>query len=139
MRRIEPRESEVQGGVIRLLRMMPEIAWCYKAPVGSWVIVRPDPKSPVGPWQQLKAAVKLGIINKSQLGFVQGAPEGALDICMQMAGSGKHAEIEVKAPGKKPTEEQMKRMALIQDNGGYAGSVDDVAKAQEMVREWSRS
>lgn len=136
LRRLKPREQEIQAGVLELLRLMPEVAWAHKVPVGEFVIVRP--LNGVSVRKQLEPALNLGIIKASQIGFIVGAPEGTLDIALQLAGSGVHCEMEVKKPGEKPTPEQDLRIELIRANGGHADCVDDIEKAQHLVQVWRK-
>lgn len=136
LRRIKPLERDIQAGVIELLRLMPEVAWAHKVPVGEWVIVRPDAKMAISVREQLRLCVKSGLIKTSQIGFIQGAPEGTLDIALQLSGIGTHCEIEVKQPGQKPTKEQWERMLNIRAHGGKADWVDDIDQVQPLILGW---
>ena len=144
LRRVVPLESQVQNGVLELLRMMPhDVAWCHKQAAGQWVIVRPDGDTSVR--RQLEAAANAcpacgrpAILKKSQIGWIQGAPEGVLDIALQLVGSGVHCEIEVKQPRKKPTEAQENRIALVRASGGLADVVDDIDKVKPLIESWRK-
>lgn len=139
LRRTAPLEAQVQQGVLELLRRMPnEVAWCHKQPAGSFVIVRRDPSSELSVRKQLEAAARAGFIKASQIAWIQAAPEGVLDIALQLAGSGVHAELEVKQPGAKPTDAQRERMKLVRENGGLADWVDDIDDVIPLIKKWRK-
>jgi hypothetical protein len=141
LRRIKPLERDIQAGVLDLLRLMPEVAWAHKVPVGEWVIVRPrygPDGEPESVRAQLKQAVGARILSHSQIGFIQGAPEGTLDIALQLKGIGTHCELEVKQPGQNPSKEQFDRMSLIRENKGFAWWVYDIDQVQDAIMNWRR-
>jgi hypothetical protein len=135
IRRSKPLERQIQAGVLDLLRLMPEVAWVHKVFTGDAVIIRPHNGESVR--NQLQPAINLGIIRRSQVGWIQGAPEGTLDIALQLSGMPHHCELEVKVPGHKPTEAQEARIAMVRKHGGLAGWVSDIEEAQKLIREWS--
>lgn len=140
LRRIKPLEQQVQGGVLELLQRMPhEVAWAHKVPAGQFVVVRRDPASGLSVRQQLEAAAAAGYFKKSQIAFIQAAPEGVLDLAFQLTGLGTHCELEVKQPGKKPTEAQFKRMQLVRANGGCADWIDDIDEVQTLIQHWKKN
>ena len=140
LRRLKPLEQQVQGGVLELFERMPhDIAWAHKVQVGGFVILRRDPSSGVSARQQLEAAASDGYFKRCQIAFIQAAPEGVLDIALQLVGIPNHAELEVKQPGKKPSEAQLRRIELIRANGGFADWTDDVDELQTFIRQWRKS
>ena len=134
LRRIKPLEQEIQAGVLAFLRLTHLVAWSHKVPVGEYVIVRPLKGQSVR--KQLLPAINLGILKSSQLGFIQGAPKGTLDVALQLSGIGTHCELEVKKPGEKPTDEQSARIELIRSNGGFADYVDDISQVPDLIMKW---
>jgi hypothetical protein len=136
LRHLCPRESQIQTGVLELLRLLSEVVIAERVNAGRFRIVRPPFH---GGWdvleKQLRLAVEQGLITQSQLGWVEGASEGTLDIVGQLTG-GKHFEIEVKRPGACPEKEQRKRIDLIRANGGCADVVSDIGNVQGLVRSW---
>lgn len=136
LRRIKPREQDIQAGVLALLNLTHHVAWAHKVPVGEYVIVRPLNGASVR--KQLQPAINLGIIQAAQVGFIRGAPEGVLDIALQLSGVGTHCELEVKQPGQKPTAEQEARIEMIRANGGVADWVDDVDQVPDLLMRWRR-
>lgn len=136
MRIRKAKEQEIQAGALKLLRLMPEVAWAYKVPVGEYVILRPLNGASVR--QQLQPAVNLGIIKASQIGYIEGAPEGVLDIALQLAGNGKHCELEVKRQGEAPTGPQLDRIDLIRKHGGCADWIYDIDQVQGLIRLWAK-
>jgi hypothetical protein len=136
LRRIVPLEQQVQAGVLELLARMPEVSWAHKVPAGAFVIVRRDPGSGLSPRQQLEAAAHAGFLRRSQIAYITAAPEGVLDIALGLTGSGRHCELEVKQPGKKPNEAQLKRIELIRRNGGFADWTDEIDEVQGLIRHW---
>jgi hypothetical protein len=140
LRRTTPLEQQVQGGVLELLqRMRGEVAWAHKTPAGQFAILRRDPASGLSARQQLEAAAQAGYFKKSQIAFIQAAPEGVLDLALQLTGSGTHCELEVKQPGKKPSEAQLRRMDLIRANGGFADWTDDIDEVQSLIKQWRKN
>ncbi len=135
LRRTQPLERQIQAGVLELLRMMPEVSWAFKQFVGEAVIVRPLNGASVR--KQLQPAINLGMIKASQIGFIQGAPEGTLDIALGLNGIPVHCELEVKKPAEKPTQAQKDRIDLIRSSGGLAGWVDDIERAQRLIKVWA--
>lgn len=139
LRRVTPLEQQVQAGVLELLQRMPnEVAWAHKVPAGAFVIVRRDPGSGLSVRQQLEAAAAAGHFKRSQIAYITAAPEGVLDIALQLTGSGTHCELEVKQPKKKPSEAQMRRIELIRANGGFAGWTDDVDEVTPLIKAWRK-
>ncbi len=136
LRRINPREQDVQAGVLAFLQLTHHVAWAHKVPVGEYVIVRPLNGGSVR--KQLQPAINLGIIEAAQVGFIRGAPDGVLDIALQLREIGTHCEIEVKRPGQKPSSEQFARIDLIRANGGFADWVDDLDEVPDLVERWRR-
>lgn len=136
IRRTKPLERDIQAGVLDLLRLMPEVAWVHKVPVGEYVIVRPVNGQSVR--QQLQPAINLGIVKASQIGWIQGAPEGTLDIALQLTGIGAHCELEVKQPGKRPSAEQEARITMVREHNGFADWVDDIHQVQDVIMQWRR-
>jgi hypothetical protein len=137
LRRINPLEQQVQAGVLELLQRLPnEVAWAHKVPAGGFVIVRRDPASGLSVRSQLEAAAKAGFLKPSQIAYIVAAPEGVLDIALQLTGSGTHCELEVKQPKKKPTEAQLKRIELVRSHGGCADWVDDIDEVKTLVKKW---
>ena len=137
LRRITPLESDVQGGVLELLRRVPhEVVWVHKQVVGECVILRPD--GGISARKQAYAAADAGFFKRAQIGYVVGAPEGVLDIALQLSGMAAHCELEVKQPGKRPSVAQRQRIELIRANGGCADWVDDVDEVLPLIRAWRR-
>jgi len=137
LRRLKPLEQQVQSGVIELLQRMPhEVAWAHKVPAGAFCIVRRDPSSGLSARKQLEAAANAGYFKLSQIAYITAAPEGVLDIALQLVGIPNHSELEVKQPGKKPSEAQFQRMELVRANGGFADWTDDVDEVQRLIRHW---
>lgn len=137
LRRLRPIEQQVQGGILELLQQMPsEVAWSHKTPAGSFVIVRRDSSSGLSARSQVEAAAAAGYFKKSQIAFIQAAPEGVLDIGLQLAGIGTHCELEVKVPGRKPTQAQRDRIDLVRSNGGLADVIDDIDEVKSLIKRW---
>ncbi len=59
-----------------------------------------------------------------------GLVPGSSDLLGILRPSGRWFCLEIKAKGKKPTEEQLLFMQLINDSGGYAAWADSVAVAE---------
>jgi hypothetical protein len=138
LRRIVPLEQQVQAGVLGLLQQMPEVAWAFKQQVGAYCIVRRDATSGQAARSQLEAAARAGYFKASQIAWVQTAPEGVLDIALQLTGIGTHCELEVKQPGAKPSEAQRQRIDLIRRNGGCADWTDDIQEVPELIKAWRK-
>jgi hypothetical protein len=137
LRRLNPLEQQVQAGVLDLLARMPnEVCWAFKQPAGSFVIVRRDPGSGLSVRQQLEAAAEGGYFKRSQIAYITAAPEGVLDIALQLTGIGTHCELEVKQPGAKPSEAQRQRIDLVRRNGGCADWTDDIDEVQALIGQW---
>lgn len=139
LRALQPRETEIQSGALHLLSMMPhEIAWAMRANAGRWVIVRPPPTA--NGWRQLHdqiaLAVQVGILSSSQVGWVEGGPQGVPDIIGQMARTGEVLGIEVKRPGKNPTLPQRAFLDGICKNGGAGFVANDIDQLPELIRNW---
>jgi hypothetical protein len=139
LRRLVPKEQAVQAGVLDLLARMPDVAWAHKVPAGAFCIVRRDPTSGFSARKQLEAAADAGFFKRSQIAFIQAAPEGVLDIALQLTGIGAHCELEVKQPSAKPSEAQWKRIQVIRENGGFADWTDDISDVQSLIRKWRKS
>lgn len=119
-----------------LQRMRHEVAWAHKTPAGAFCILRRDPSSGLSARKQLEAAADAGFFKRSQIAFIQAAPAGVLDTALQLTGIGAHCELEVKQPGKKPTQAQFERIELVRSNGGFAGWTDDIDEVQCLIRQW---
>ncbi len=140
LRRLTPLEQQVQAGVLELLQRMPnEVAWAHKVPAGGFCIVRRDPSSGVSARKQLEAAADAGFFRRAQIAYIQAAPEGVLDIALQLVGVPNHSELEVKQPGKKPSEAQLKRIELVRANGGFADWTDDIGEVQSLIQQWRKN
>lgn len=139
LRRLKPLEQQVQGGVLELFERMPQdIAWAHKVQVGGFLVVRRDPSSGLSARKQLEAAADAGYFKRSQIAFIQGAPEGVLDIALQLVGIPNHAELEIKQPGRKPSEAQLRRIDLIRASGGFADWTDDIDEVQTLIQQWRK-
>lgn len=137
LRRLKPLEQQVQGGVLELLQRLPnEVAWAHKVPAGQFVVVRRDPASGLSARKQLEAAADAGFFKRSQIAFIQAAPEGVLDLALQLTGTGTHCEIEVKVPGRKATQAQRDRIDLVRAHSGLADVIDDIDEVQGLIRRW---
>lgn len=137
LRRLNPLEQQVQSGVIELLQRMPhEIAWAHKVPAGAFCIVRRDPSSGLSARKQLEAAANAGYFKRSQIAYITAAPEGVLDIALQLKGLSTHCELEVKAPGKKPSQAQRDRIDLVRAHRGFADVIDDIEEVKPLIKKW---
>ncbi len=136
LRRLVPIEQQIQHGVIELLQRMSEVAWSHKTPAGSFVILRRDPSSGFSVRKQLEAAADAGFFKRSQIAFIQAAPEGVLDIALQLKGMSAHCELEVKVPGRKATQAQCDRIDLVRRNGGFADVIDDIDDLKPLIEKW---
>ena len=99
-----PLEAEVLPAVLDVLRWHPAVAWVERMNRGGFV-------NPSGQYVNF--------------GF-----EGMSDLTGQMR-DGRRLEVEVKRPGRKPTNEQRKYLERVRAAGGvafYATSVDDVIR-----------
>ena len=130
LRRLKPLERDIQAGVLELLRLMPEVAWAHKVWVGSGILVRPIEGVSV------RKELEVCGFKPHRLSFIQGAPEGTLDIALQLSGIGTHCELEVKKPSEKLTEAQRARMTNVWANGGLADWVDDIDQVQPLINSW---
>ncbi len=63
-----------------------------------------------------------------RVGFV-----GKLDISGFMKNGARYFEIEVKKPGKRPTEAQAARIAKVKANGGISGYVTSINEVAELI------
>lgn len=102
------KESEIQTDIMKLLLTHPKVAWAYVTSAGM---------------------VKgIGGGRPFRVGFV-----GLADILGQM-NDGRLLAIEVKRPGKKPTEEQVEFLDAVSDANGVAGWVDSIEGAVELLK-----
>lgn len=110
-------ERDVLNAVRAYLRMHPLVAWVERVNRG-------------------------GVLNESDRYVSFNTIVGCSDLIGQMKpvkpnGPGAFLAVEVKAPGKKPTSDQMQFLHRVQSNGGCAGWCDSVEDAEEMLREWA--
>jgi hypothetical protein len=140
LRALEPREAEVQAGVLRLCAAHPAVAWSMRANAGAGVMVRPPP-GPDG-WSRLKGqlreAVAAGCLTEAQIGWVRMGPEGCPDILGQMR-SGHAFGLELKTPGKKPSVAQRAAITNIRQYGGLGAVVSDIEEANRLFNEWRKN
>ena len=95
------KESDIQEEVMKILFNHPRVAWAFVVTTGKI-------KGRGGHW--------------ITLGF-----PGLPDIIGQLR-DGRVLAIEVKVPGKKPTDEQLEFIQCVNDNGGLAMWADDASQ-----------
>lgn len=67
-----------------------------------------------------------------------GLAEGSADLVGLVSPSGRFLALEVKAPGKNPTQEQLRWLELVRHMGGHAAIVHSVDEAMVAVEEACR-
>lgn len=140
LRALEPREGEVQAGVIRLCGMHPAVPLAVRVNAGCGVILRPPP-GPDGFRRlnaQLDAAIAAGHLMREQVGWVQNAPPGTPDILGMMA-SGHALGLEVKSPLGRATPAQGSTIQNIIDHGGLGAIVKSVDEVDRLFNNWRKS
>ena len=100
-------EKKIQSDIMKMLGKHPKVAWAYVTSTGTF-------KGYSG-----GKPIKIGI-------------PGLPDIIGQMR-DGRLLGIEVKVPGKKPTEEQYTFIELIDENNGLAFWCDSVGGALDKL------
>ena len=109
------KESEIQRDITKALIKMPDIAFYTTNTTGKvlyrkvWITV--------GKW-----------FNGSK-----DSNDGLSDIT-GMTIEGIYFAIEVKQPGKEPTEEQWRFINYVIDNGGLAGYATSILEAEQIIR-----
>ena len=101
------KERDIQTAIQLMLGNHPSVAWSYVTSTGTF--------------KGLKGGrpIKIGI-------------PGLPDICGQLT-TGEFLGIEVKMPGKKPTEDQLYFIDMINKNGGFAFYCTAVEQALHML------
>ena len=105
------KEKEIQQAIIKALSKHPMVVWCYVTTVGT-----------------VKGAHGGRMF---KVGF-----SGQSDIMGQLT-DGRILAVEVKQPGKEPTEVQADFIALVNKYGGVAGWADSVEVALEILEKAS--
>ncbi len=102
-----PYERDILAATLKLLRLHPKVAWAQRMNSGMF---------------------KVGDSDR----WVRAAFKGCSDIIGQMR-DGQFLAIEVKRPGKQPTEEQATFLEHVQAHGGVAFVVSDIADLEGMM------
>jgi len=110
-----PKENEIQRAITKALLKMPDIAF-YTTNTSGKVIYQKYWIT-IGKWFN-------GDKEKN---------DGLSDIT-GMTITGQYFAIEVKVPGKKPTEDQWRFINFVLDNDGLAGYATNVQEAEEILR-----
>jgi hypothetical protein len=107
LKKRRPLESEVQKAIMAYLKLHIKVAWVCRNNVGS---------------MQIEGRyVKFGF-------------KGFSDVIGQMK-DGRFLAVEIKRPGKMPTQSQEIFLKMVQDNGGIGFWADDVFTVEEKLRE----
>ena len=101
------KESEIQTDIMKMLLKHPKVAWAYVTTVG----------------------MLRGRGHYIKMGF-----PGLSDIIGQL-NDGRLLALEIKTPGKKPTEVQAEFIDLVKRNNGLAGWCDSVDGALDILEE----
>jgi hypothetical protein len=101
------KESAIQKEIMNMLKEHPRVVWCYVTSAGY---VR---------------GIQGGM--RFKVGF-----DGMSDILGQLR-DGRLFAIEVKRPGKKPTELQQEFIDMVNNNGGVANWVDNLMDAMQLI------
>ena len=86
----------------------------------DWLALQPD----VWVWRQNTGAVAMPGASRSR--FIRFGVPGAADITGVHKPTGRRIEIEVKAPGKKPTEDQAEFLERMLEHGAIAFYADSL-------------
>lgn len=101
-----PSEAQVLKSVLAYLRRDPNVASVER--------------SQSGVFQEGNRVIRVGFVGKLDVsGFLNG---------------GKYFEIEVKKPGKKPTEAQAARIEKVIAGGGISGCVSSIDEVSELIK-----
>lgn len=77
-----------------------------------------------------------GLVEHETGHFIRLAPEGSADYCGWVTRGpqrGKAVQVEIKAPGKKPTRLQLAWLKMAEDHGAISFWADSVAMAEEAL------
>ena len=99
------REAPILKDILRLLRVHPLVAECWRQNVGQIPVAG---------------------------GFIRMGNKGKLDIAFRLK-DGRYGEIEVKAPGKRPMPHQQARIEYLQSTGAVAGWADSIEQAKRII------
>lgn len=138
LRALQPRESEVQNGVLHLAQKHPAVSILVRTNAGSFCILRPPPSGWAGLRAQIRAAVNAGIFQESQFGWVRGVPRDYPDSLGQMK-SGHAVGLEFKAPGGKAKAGQLEKVQRISEHGGLGAIVESIDQADALFSSWGRT
>lgn len=108
-------ESEIQQDIVKMLSLSPQVAWCMVITSGT---VR-----------GANRRMQVGMYVTSDMKRLTGVS----DILGQMV-DGRMLAIEVKKPGKKPTEAQMRFIETVNNANGLAGWADSISAAQHIIK-----
>ncbi|AZG12014.1 hypothetical protein ACUXAV_004907 [Cupriavidus metallidurans] len=104
-----PRETKVLLACMELLEQHPSVAWVMRMNTGVAVYGEGDQKR-----------------------FVRFSIPGVSDIVGQLK-DGRFFAVEVKRPGKEPTDDQWAFLQNVAQNGGLAGWVDDASQLANFI------
>jgi len=106
-------ESKLQAKIVKALMQHPKVKWVMVITSGT---------------------VKLGkfYFKIGKYHYLGDTHDGVSDILGQMT-DGSMLAIEVKLPGKKPTEDQTKFLNIVKMNNGVSGWVDNVKDALDLL------
>ena len=137
LRALEPSESEVQAGILRLAGVHHAVELAVRVNAGDFCIVRP----PGGDWRALGAqitrCVDLGLLARGQIGWVRGAPRDTPDILGVMAG-GAALAVEAKRPGGSVRSGQRKLITRLAETGACAAVIDGIDHADKLFTAWGK-
>ena len=100
-------ERKIQSDIVKALRASDRVAWCYVTSTGTYRGMRGG------------SLIRIGI-------------NGMSDIIGQLT-DGRLFAIEVKMPGKCPSDDQIVFIDRINSNNGVAGWADSVEKALKII------
>ncbi len=101
-----PTEAQVLKSVLAYLRRHPDVASVERSQSGLFV--------------EGNRTIRVGFVGK-------------LDVSGFMKRGARYFEIEVKKPGKKPTEAQAARIAKVKANGGISGFVTSIEETAALL------
>lgn len=113
-KRAKPRETEIQADILEALRALGHFAW-----------------------RQNNIPVPI-IVGKERVfkGFRKSLTPGIPDVMAVRKGDGRFIAVEVKRPGKRPSEDQMIFLDQVRRKGGIAivaTSIDDVLNHPDLL------
>lgn len=130
-------ESAVLAACKHLLSVHRGVAWWMRCSVGRGYVIRPRFGAGKKPYQQLKcqldACVAAGLLQRTQITWLEWGDEGSSDLLGMLRG-GRLLAVECKKPGGKLTSQQAAFASLINDSGGLAVCVNDVSCLDDALR-----